>query len=95
MTFNSLSPVTNQYHFMGGWMGEGKEEREEGRKGWREEEEKVKDLIMYLYNFTHCKGSKYVEQINVSLSNSIKVSYELISTSFSIAIGWILSPQPP
>lgn len=76
-------------------MEEGKEEREEGRKGWREEEEKVKDLIMYLHDLTHCKDSEDVEQINVSLSKSIKVSYELISTSFSTAVGWIPSPPPP
>ena len=93
MTFNSVSR-DKSIPFYGWKDGRRKEEREEGRKGWREEEEKVKDLIMYLYNLTHCKDSEDVEQINVSLSKSIKVSYELISTSFSVAIGWIPSPSP-
>lgn len=87
-----------QYHFMGGLIEKGKEgrkeEREEGRKGWREKEEKVKDIIMYLRNLTHCKNSKDVEQINMSLNKSIKVSYELISSYFSITISWIPFPHP-
>lgn len=83
-----------QCHFMGGRIEKGKEEREGGRKERREKEEKVKDLIMYLHNLTHCKNSKDVEQINMSLKKSIQVSYELISSYFSITISWILSPHP-
>lgn len=50
---------------------------------------------MYLCNLTHCKNSKDVEQINMSLNKSIKVSYELISSYFSITISWIPVPPTP
>ena len=41
-----------------GWTDRKRKGREGGgRKERREKEEKVKDLIMYLHNLTHCKNS--------------------------------------
>ena len=60
----------------------------------REVREKEKDLLMYLHNLTHFKNSEDVEQINMSMNKSIKGSYELISSYFSITIIWVPPPNP-